>query len=131
MEQQQKLVLEELNLYFNNFKLGIERVQKYMKVEKHNYFFQFNKFNKNGCHGSSIFTCCWGTKNMHGKFCHQQKNIFQNEKTGIEVLKIIDDKRMLGKGFTIKKLKETCKENKLKKYSKLDKLQLINLLMSI
>tara|TARA_R110001592_G_scaffold336799_1_gene622533 strand:- start:113 stop:505 length:393 start_codon:yes stop_codon:yes gene_type:complete len=127
----QKLVLEELNLYFNNYKLGIERVQKYMKIQKSISGFIYNKFNKNGCYGSNIFTCCWGTKNMQGNFSHQQKFIFQNEKTGIEVLKIVEDKRRLGKGFTIKKLKETCKENKLKKYSKLDKLQLINLLMSI
>jgi hypothetical protein len=131
-QQQKQLVLEELKLYFNDFKLGIERVFKYKKVKVYkNLSYEFTKFNRFFSIGSNVFRTCWGTKNIHGNFHHQRKGDLIHVRCGIEVLNDIEDKRMLGKGFTIKELKYSCKINKLKGYSKLDKLKLINLLMTI
>jgi|TARA_R110002020_G_scaffold38420_1_gene115503 hypothetical protein len=134
-QQQKQLVLEELNLYFNDFKLGIERVFKYKKVKVYkNFGYEFSKFNRFFSIGSNSFDCCWGTKDNQGKnskIYYIRKKNFILVRCGIEVLNDIEDKRMLGKGFTIKELKQRCKENKLKGYSKLDKLKLIKLLMTI
>jgi hypothetical protein len=118
MEQQQKLVLEELNLYFNNFKLGVQRVKKHQLEQRKK-------------EGLDLLECstCWNYNIK--EFLDWIEVRGDIVKTGIEVLIDKKDIKMLGKGLTIKELKQRCKENKLKKYSKLDKLQLINLLMTI
>lgn len=128
-----KLVLQELKTYFNDFKLGVQRVFQYKNVFnfRNKCFHWKSRYSKTASSGSTTFKCCWGNltiDNSYNNKKYKAKNVVKN---GIEVLINIENKNMLGKLFTIKELKNSCKINGLKKYSKLDKLQLISLLMTI
>jgi hypothetical protein len=75
---------------------------------------------------SSQFNCCYGRydryKHYDGKtytYYNGCLNIEQIRK--IDVLKNCDDKRRKGNWWTIKELKEKCKMNKIKGYSKFKK----------
>lgn len=138
-------VINELKNYFNDYRFGVANVLKYHKV-KHQiqdigtgvkHYWVYDDVNKKGRYHTQVFKCCWGKINVnkinnnyvYTKQLDDVKKYYI--KTGIEVMITGTHKSMLGFECNVKNLKQRCKDNGLKKYSKFNKLQLISLLMTI
>ena len=127
--------------YFNDYRFGVANVLKYHNVKHqiitNTHYWVYNDVNKKSISYTQVFKCCWGKVNVnkinnnyvYTKQLDDVKNY--NIKTGIEVMITGTHKSMLGFDCNVKNLKQRCKDNGLKKYSKFNKLQLISLLMTI
>ena len=125
-----KKVFEEMALYNENKMLGAERVFKYKKIKVDKYGFYEDPHSND--RGSFLYHLLYGKfgneSNKYEPFA--KKYSYQPKyKTGIEVLGMTSSRTKYGKytfdGLSIVELKNACKMNGIKGYSKCNKLGLV------
>tara|TARA_R110000737_G_scaffold74173_5_gene103183 strand:- start:1594 stop:2064 length:471 start_codon:yes stop_codon:yes gene_type:complete len=135
-EINKQLVID--NITNIDMKKEFNRVMKHYKKESYNMYSY--KYGLDGLSSASS-----SKKNLYGKTHYDTLTIFNEisvckfcnkEKYGIEILGMkpsnkTADGKFKYEGVSIKDLKQYCKNNGLKKYSKHDKIGLVQLLISI
>ena len=133
--EKMKKVLKEMILYNEDKMLGAERVFKYRKIiinnkNKQSYYDPLFNYGINGLNNLLYGAFSRGIK-PHEKI----DKPFARYKTGIEILGMKPIRTKDGKykyqNISAQNLKDRCKKNGIKGYSKCDKTELVKLLMKV
>ena len=136
-------VVKELNSDFNT----LQNANKILALYNKKYIYPKNQYSvgdfitvsgRVGTRRIGEFTCVFGTyESENHKLTKKRKKIFYklySSKCGIEVLGMLPERTKDGKyaykGISIKDLKESCKMNGIKGVSKMDKCELVKVLMN-
>jgi len=127
-------VFEEMKLYQENKMLGAERVFKYKKIKVgKNGLYEAPHSNDRGIYLYHLLYGEFGNESNKYEPFKKTYIIYPKCKTGIEVLEMKPSRTKDGKitfdGLSNVELKDACKMNGIKGYSKCYKLKLVKLLM--